>query len=251
MDRRPAAPAGGDERYIPFRPRPTLFMNACFCREPTTVVSDVLCGDDTVISNACRCESATQSSTTMRRIPFTRYAGLSPMWSQSLRPVSPINRVRANIRDVAGGDREKMHGTMEVPMPIRGRCLCGGVAFEMTGTPIRVNHCHCSRCRKARGTANATNLAVPLDGLCFVRGTELLTTFRAPGAKYFAHVFCKVCGSSMPRLDEARAIAIVPMGSFDDDPGVRPERHIFVDSKAPWDDITDDLPRFPGSPPAL
>lgn len=135
--------------------------------------------------------------------------------------------------------------------PIQGSCLCGGVAYEMTGTPLRVNHCHCSRCRKARGTANATNLLVPLSGLRYLRGSELLTSYKPPDAKTFMHVFCKVCGSSMPRLDENRQIAIVPMGSFDDDPGVRPERHIFTDSKAAWDDIIDDLPKFPGPPPSL
>jgi hypothetical protein len=134
---------------------------------------------------------------------------------------------------------------------IKGSCLCGAVAFEMTGTPIRVNHCHCVRCRKARGTAHATNLVLPLDGLRFTRGEELLTTFKLPEATYFTHVFCKLCGSSMPRLDAGRAIAIVPMGSFDDDPGVRPERHIFVDSRAPWDDITDNLPQFPKGAPSL
>ena len=75
------------------------------------------------------------------------------------------------------------------------------------------------------------------------RGRENVASYKVPEAKYFAHWFCKHCGSSMPRLDEERAIAIVPMGAFDDDPGVRPELHIFVDSKAAWEEITDDLPR--------
>lgn len=35
------------------------------------------------------------------------------------------------------------------------------------------------------------------------------------------------------------------MGSLDGDPGHRPRAHIFVDSKAPWDRITDDLPQHP------
>jgi hypothetical protein len=132
---------------------------------------------------------------------------------------------------------------------VKGSCLCGGVAFEMTGTPKIVNHCHCSRCRKVRGTANATNLVVALDGLHYLRGEDLLKTFKAPDAKYFTHVFCTVCGSSMPRLDETRGIAIVPMGSFDDDPGARPARHIFVESRAPWDEIHDELPQIPDAPP--
>jgi hypothetical protein len=72
-----------------------------------------------------------------------------------------------------------------------------------------------------------------------------------PDAKHFTHVFCRVGCASMPRLDEGRGIAIVPMGAFDDDPGVRPERHIFVDSRAPWDEITDGLPEFAGPPPSL
>jgi hypothetical protein len=134
---------------------------------------------------------------------------------------------------------------------VQGSCLCGGVAFEMTGTPRGVTHCHCSRCRKTRGSANATNLFLPIDGVRYLRGEELLTEYRAPQAKYFTHVFCKGCGSSLPRFDAARGIAIVPMGSFDDDPGVRPNRHIYVGSKAPWDAITDDLPQFEGPPDAL
>ena len=129
--------------------------------------------------------------------------------------------------------------------------MCGGVAFEMTGELTRVTHCHCSRCRKVRGTAHATNAFVALPGIRFVRGEDLLTSYKPPDALRFTHVFCRVCGSSMPRLDDSRGLAIVPMGAFDDDPGARPERHIFVESKASWDEINDELPRFAGPPPAL
>jgi hypothetical protein len=121
----------------------------------------------------------------------------------------------------------------------------------MTGTPRGATHCHCSRCRKTRGTANATNLIVALDGLRFLRGEELLVKYRHPEAKFFAHWFCQVCGSTMPRFDEGRGFTVVPMGSFDEDPVARPERHIHVGSKAPWDVIHDDLPQFEAGPPTL
>jgi hypothetical protein len=134
---------------------------------------------------------------------------------------------------------------------IKGSCLCGGIQFEMTGTPQGATHCHCTRCRKTRGTANATNFLLPLDGLRYLRGEELLTKYRLPEAKYYAHWFCKICGSTMPRFDEGRGFTIAPMGAFDDDPGVRPGRHIHVASKAAWDTITDDLPQFEAGPPAL
>jgi hypothetical protein len=42
----------------------------------------------------------------------------------------------------------------------------------------------------------------------------------------------------------------IALGTLDDDPGVRPESHIFVGSKAPGFEITDELPQYPGYPPA-
>ena len=36
----------------------------------------------------------------------------------------------------------------------------------------------------------------------------------------------------------------VALGSLVDTPTVRPTEHIFVGSKAPWFEITDELPRF-------
>jgi hypothetical protein len=133
---------------------------------------------------------------------------------------------------------------------VRGSCLCGAVGYVVEGKPFRCWNCHCSRCRKARGAAYATNLFVPLDGVRFTRGEEALVTYKVPEARFFTQVFCKTCGSPMPRFAQERGFVVVPMGALDDDPGVRPERHIFVGSKAPWHEITDGLPQdveFPTS----
>jgi hypothetical protein len=72
-----------------------------------------------------------------------------------------------------------------------------------------------------------------------------------PGARFYTQVFCDACGSPMPRLDEERRIALVPMAGLDTDPGARPMRHIYVASKAPWYDIADDPPQFAEMPPTL
>ena len=37
----------------------------------------------------------------------------------------------------------------------------------------------------------------------------------------------------------------LPLGALDDDPGLKPKRHVFIAYKAPWFDIADDLPQFP------
>ena len=126
---------------------------------------------------------------------------------------------------------------------IKGSCLCGAVSFELTREPVWAHNCHCQRCRKIRGGAFASNLFVPLDALRYTRGEDLLVSYKLPEAERFTHVFCKVCGSSLPFLNKDRGTAVVPMGSLDDDPAYPPRAHIFVDSKAPWFTITDSLPQ--------
>jgi hypothetical protein len=125
----------------------------------------------------------------------------------------------------------------------RGSCLCGGVTYVIGAPAIRCVTCHCSRCRKASSAAHVSGLVTSIDGLRFTRGEELLANYRVPEARFFHHVFCRQCGSSMPRRIAERGIAVVPMGSLDDDPGVRPALHIHVGSRAPWDAITDGLPQ--------
>jgi hypothetical protein len=134
------------------------------------------------------------------------------------------------------------------PGTLRGSCLCGDVAYEVVEPLKAVHNCHCSRCRKARAAAHATNGFTSIDGLRFVRGEDRLVTYKLPDARFFTQVFCRTCGSGMPRFDAGRGIAIIPMGSLDDDPGRGADDHIFVASRAPWYEIGDDLPQFEEAP---
>ncbi|MBF2761141.1 MAG: GFA family protein [Ectothiorhodospiraceae bacterium AqS1] len=133
---------------------------------------------------------------------------------------------------------------------LRGSCLCRKVAYEVSGPLQRLYHCHCSRCRKARGAAHATNAFAAMGDVRYLRGEESLRTYRLPGARTFSHVFCTACGSGMPRLDPGRSLAVIPMGSVDDDPMRTIDSHIFVASKAPWYEIEDDIPRCAAAPDA-
>jgi len=126
----------------------------------------------------------------------------------------------------------------------RGSCNCGAVAFEYTGDPILARNCHCSRCQRGRSSAHAANLLVRAAQLRFTKGADRLRSYKIPDAKFFTQVFCDVCGSKAPRVDPSRDLAVVPLGSLDDDPGIRPKEHIFVGSKAPWFEIADALPQY-------
>jgi hypothetical protein len=131
---------------------------------------------------------------------------------------------------------------------VRGSCLCGGVAFEAADL-IEFRNCHCSRCRKARGTAYAANMFVKPADFRWLRGEDLLISYRLPNTQRFGNAFCRICGSPMPRKVPTREMIMIPAGALDDDPGVRPAYHIFAGSKAPWHEITDDLPRYDELPP--
>jgi hypothetical protein len=126
---------------------------------------------------------------------------------------------------------------------LTGGCLCGGVRYELSQAPLWSHNCHCSRCRRASGAAFASNLFFPKEAFSYSKGEDLLRSFKVPEAERFTHVFCGRCGSTLPFFNEARGLVGIPMGTLDDDPGFGPRAHIFVDSKAPWFAITDELPR--------
>jgi hypothetical protein len=135
------------------------------------------------------------------------------------------------------------------PGVTQGSCLCGDVAYEITGAPLRMYYCHCSRCRQGRSAAHGSNVFYKAEGFRWIRGAEQVQDFPLPGAQFFGTAFCKRCGSELPRVSVERNVASVPAGSLDSDPGITPTGHIYVDSKAPWFDITDELPQFAEMPP--
>lgn len=130
-----------------------------------------------------------------------------------------------------------------------GSCLCGEVAYELS-EPLRMYHCHCWRCRRGRSAAHATNLFAKLDHFRFTRGESLVAEYKVPEAQRFGVAFCVKCGGGAPRVSPDRGVVTIPCGTLDTDPGMRPQAHIYVGSKAPWFEITGDLPQYDQMPPA-
>lgn len=123
-----------------------------------------------------------------------------------------------------------------------GSCLCGIVSFEITGEIQDIIYCHCSQCRKAQGSAFATNANVSKNEFHFISGKDELTCFepQAGHPKYF----CKHCGSpiiskNIEYPDRVR----IRLGTIESNIIERPQAHIFATSKANWEDITDTLPQ--------
>ena len=135
------------------------------------------------------------------------------------------------------------------PGVVGGSCSCGQVRFEMDGRPFRMHHCHCGRCRHARGGAHATNVIYEIEALKFTTGESLVVEYKLPTARFFGTAFCAACGGALPRRSSERGVVIVPIGALDADPEIHPMAHQFVASKAPWYDIHDGVPQFAEAPP--
>jgi hypothetical protein len=130
---------------------------------------------------------------------------------------------------------------------LRGSCLCGSVQYEITGTPTRFYHCHCSRCRKSSGTGHASNLFLQPASIRWIKGEELLRTFKPPEAKRFTRQFCGNCGSGVARQVKDSDAVIVPAGSLDNEPPIKPQARIFWDSRVSWSCGGDGIPTYPES----
>jgi len=131
-------------------------------------------------------------------------------------------------------------------MAIRGSCLCGGFRFELEKVVGPFEICHCNRCRKQSGSNGLAMVGVNAEDYRLLAGANQVATYEAPilnePPPYHAYS-CTSCGSPVPPTDPP-GWSEIPAGLLDDDPGLRPDKHIFVEFAAPWDDLDDGLPRY-------
>ena len=134
--------------------------------------------------------------------------------------------------------------------PLNGSCLCGKVSYRLSGNMGIFQFCHCSRCRKFTGAMFAANLLVAPDDFVWLQGEEYVGRYEIPEARHFATTFCKHCGSSLPWLAKTGRAVVVPAGTLDDDPDIRPNQNIFCASRARWYTDPATLPEFAELPPS-
>ncbi len=135
----------------------------------------------------------------------------------------------------------------EAPQPIRGRCLCGAVRFEIDRAVGPFELCHCPRCRKASGAPFVAGLGVRVDDFRLLEGAEWIRRYEAPIRERppaYRVAFCGRCGSPVPDPPDGAEWFEIAAGTLDGDPGVPLDRHIFVEGTPDWSRIDDRLPRF-------
>ncbi|ERM60892.1 MULTISPECIES: GFA family protein [Vibrio] len=124
----------------------------------------------------------------------------------------------------------------------QGSCLCGSIQLSLKGSVSNIIHCHCSLCRKASGSAYATNGFIEAENLILTDADNTLTYYESSEGK--RKYFCNTCGSPIySSNDQSPKRLRLRLGILDTDISERPISHNFVTSKANWEDLDAQLPR--------
>ena len=117
---------------------------------------------------------------------------------------------------------------------LKGSCLCGDVTYQFTEDIKVFQYCHCSRCQKFTGSAHASNIIVDPENFNWLTGENSVGRFELAEARHFATSFCKKCGSSLPWLTQSKKAMIVPAGTLDEAPSIKPMHNIYYADRAEW-----------------
>ena len=115
---------------------------------------------------------------------------------------------------------------------MRGSCLCGGIAYEITRLDSPIEHCSCRYCRKAHAAAFNTSAGVRREHFRWLRGAELLRTYESSSGK--RRSFCGQCGTPLVAERDGLDLLMLRVATLDEDPGARPALRIFTADEVPW-----------------
>jgi hypothetical protein len=129
----------------------------------------------------------------------------------------------------------------------QGSCLCGRVKYEIRGELGPVGLCHCSRCRKANGSAFLAAALVKPEEFILTGGQECLGDFESsPGVH---RIFCNQCGSPLfSRRPGPPEVIRLRIGTLDTPVPSKVQQHIFYADRARWFEVHDDAPKFEQRP---
>ena len=122
-----------------------------------------------------------------------------------------------------------------------GQCLCGKVRYEVRGPLGGPSACHCGQCRRQSGHFVVATSARRDDFVLLESST--LAWYRSSAVA--KRGFCSACGTPLLWDDGSEHLSL-SVGSLDQPTGLKLAKHIFVDDKADYYEIDDDLPKFAG-----
>ena len=134
-------------------------------------------------------------------------------------------------------------------MSITGSCLCGAVSYECEGKPAIAGNCHCRDCQKANGGAYTPAMFFPENAVT-VHGELKFYEHAGGSGEKLSRGFCPNCGSPiLAKVGIMPGLVGIRAGTLDDTAHYQPTASIYVDRKAPWDQLLPGIVAFPEAPP--
>lgn len=130
---------------------------------------------------------------------------------------------------------------------LTGECLCGAVKFSVANNFKAFYQCHCKQCQQLTGSAFASNLFTDLDNVQWLSGQDSISHYEHP-SREFSKSFCTSCGSAVPFANKTQTSLIVPAGSLNQLPDIRPQANIFSAEEACWLEQGLQAEKFSGFP---
>ncbi len=126
---------------------------------------------------------------------------------------------------------------------MRGRCLCGSVAFEVDGPVTACVTCHCESCRRQCSAPMTTYIGV-LDGQWKWLSNLPKVFNSSPGVE---RAFCPQCGSPISfRSKKMSDVMHFFSAAMEDPEKFAPTMHVSFEEKLLWLKLDDGLPKRVG-----
>ncbi|HRX35373.1 MAG TPA: GFA family protein [Aestuariivirga sp.] len=131
--------------------------------------------------------------------------------------------------------------------PLRGRCTCGEIQYEIVEKPLFVHCCHCRWCQRETGTAFALNAMIESEKVALTKGQPETILTPSNSGKGQQIVRCPTCRIAVwsHYAGAGDALKFVRVGTLDDPDALPPDIHIFTSSKMPWVVLPEGTPAVP------
>ena len=131
--------------------------------------------------------------------------------------------------------------------PLRGRCTCGEIQYEIVEKPLFVHCCHCRWCQRETGTAFALNAMIESEKVALTKGEPETILTPSNSGKGQQIVRCPTCRIAVwsHYAGAGDALKFVRVGTLDDPDALPPDIHIFTSSKMPWVVLPEGTPAVP------
>ncbi|KAF2808235.1 glutathione-dependent formaldehyde-activating [Mytilinidion resinicola] len=125
--------------------------------------------------------------------------------------------------------------------PLSGGCVCRKIRYTILAAPLAVNCCHCRWCQRETGASFALNAILEAQHVRHTGAAEpVLSTIPSVSGAGQTLARCPDCGVVVwsNYAFHGPLTRIVRVGTLDAPDALRPDAHIFTESKQPWVDLS-------------